>query len=134
MGRAGEATIRSFDGEECTCITFQPDLAKFKMSILDKDTVALMTRRAYDIAGSTKGVRVFFNSKRLPVRMRRDAVAMETCVPTIRSVVFTPCCTVVVFSGDNLSSAVSLFRGAGLCRPYSCRTSERDDESRCVWT
>lgn len=67
MGRAGDANIRSFDGEEYTCITFRPDLAKFKMSILDKDTVALMTRRAYDVAGATKGVRVFFNGKRLPV-------------------------------------------------------------------
>lgn len=67
MGRAGDTNIRSFDGEEYTCITFRPDLAKFKMSTLDKDTVALMTRRAYDIAGSTKGIRVFFNGKRLPV-------------------------------------------------------------------
>lgn len=67
MGRAGEASIKSFNGEEYTCITFRPDLPKFKMSILDKDTVALMTRRAYDIAGATKGVRVFFNGKRLPV-------------------------------------------------------------------
>lgn len=67
MGRAGDANIRHFDGEEYTCITFRPDLPKFKMSILDKDTVALMTRRAYDIAGATKGVRVFFNGKRLPV-------------------------------------------------------------------
>ncbi|CAB1337909.1 unnamed protein product [Coregonus sp. 'balchen'] len=38
MGRAGES--------------------KFKMQTLDKDTVAIMTRRAYDIAGTTKGVRV----------------------------------------------------------------------------
>ena len=67
MGRTGDATIKSFDGEEYTCITFRPDLPKFKMSTLDKDTVALMTRRAYDIAGASKGVRVFFNGKRLPV-------------------------------------------------------------------
>lgn len=67
MGRAGDVSIKPFDGEEYTCITFKPDLAKFKMSILDKDTVALMTRRAYDIAGSSKGIRVFFNGKRLPV-------------------------------------------------------------------
>ncbi|XP_077595631.1 DNA topoisomerase 2-alpha [Stigmatopora nigra] len=68
MGRAGEPSIKPFDGDDYTCITFQPDLPKFKMSILDKDTVALMTRRAYDIAGCAKGVRVFFNSKRLPVK------------------------------------------------------------------
>lgn len=67
MGRAGDASIKPFSGEDHTCITFKPDLPKFKMSILDKDTVALMTRRAYDIAGSTKGVRVFLNGTRLPI-------------------------------------------------------------------
>lgn len=67
MGRAGESKIKPFDGDDYTCITFQPDLAKFKMQALDKDTVALLTRRAYDIAGSTKGVRVFLNGKKLPV-------------------------------------------------------------------
>ncbi|XP_047465967.1 DNA topoisomerase 2-alpha isoform X2 [Mugil cephalus] len=76
MGRAGDANIKPFDGEEFTCVTFRPDLPKFKMSILDKDTVALMTRRAYDIAGSTKGVRVFFNGKRLPVTGFRSYVDM----------------------------------------------------------
>uniref|UniRef100_A0A3B3VZT5 DNA topoisomerase 2 n=1 Tax=Poecilia latipinna TaxID=48699 RepID=A0A3B3VZT5_9TELE len=76
MGRVGDASIKPFEGEEYTCITFRPDLAKFKMSILDKDTVALMTRRAYDIAGSSKGVKVFFNSKRLPVSGFRSYVDM----------------------------------------------------------
>lgn len=75
MGRAGDVSIKPFDGEEYTCITFKPDLAKFKMSILDKDTVALMTRRAYDIAGSSKGIRVFFNGKRLPVCCGLSCVA-----------------------------------------------------------
>uniref|UniRef100_A0A673XP94 DNA topoisomerase 2 n=1 Tax=Salmo trutta TaxID=8032 RepID=A0A673XP94_SALTR len=74
MGRAGEHKIRSFDGDEFTCITFQPDLSKFKMQTLDKDTVAIMTRRAYDIAGATKGVRVFLNGKRLPVTSFRNYV------------------------------------------------------------
>uniref|UniRef100_A0A8C7QEQ9 DNA topoisomerase 2 n=1 Tax=Oncorhynchus mykiss TaxID=8022 RepID=A0A8C7QEQ9_ONCMY len=74
MGRAGEHKIRPFDGAEFTCITFQPDLAKFKMQALDKDTVAIMTRRAYDIAGATKGVRVFLNGKRLPVTSFRSYV------------------------------------------------------------
>lgn len=81
MGRAGDYTLKTFDGEEYTCITFRPDLAKFKMSILDKDTVALMTRRAYDIAGSSKGVRVFFNGKRLPVSYH--AVSLF-CLPLFR--------------------------------------------------
>lgn len=68
MDRAGEAKIRPFTGTDFTCITFQPDLAKFKMHTLDRDTVALLTRRAYDVAGSSKGVKVFLNGTKLPVR------------------------------------------------------------------
>lgn len=74
MGRAGEVSLKAFSGEDHTCITFKPDLPKFKMTILDKDTVALMTRRAYDIAGSSKGVRVFFNGTRLPISGFRSYV------------------------------------------------------------
>uniref|UniRef100_A0AAQ4PH91 DNA topoisomerase 2 n=1 Tax=Gasterosteus aculeatus aculeatus TaxID=481459 RepID=A0AAQ4PH91_GASAC len=76
MSRTGDSQIKPFDGEEYTCITFRPDLAKFKMSILDRDTVALMTRRAYDIAGVSKGVRVFFNDKKLPLTGFRSYVDM----------------------------------------------------------
>lgn len=68
MGRVGEAKIKPFSGDDFTCISFQPDLSKFKMESLDPDTVALLTRRAYDIAGSTKGVKVFLNGTKLPVR------------------------------------------------------------------
>ncbi|XP_059908097.1 DNA topoisomerase 2-alpha isoform X2 [Gadus macrocephalus] len=76
MGRTSDSTIKAFEGEEFTCITFQPDLAKFKMSMLDKDTVALMTRRAYDIAGASKGIRVILNGKKLPVTGFRSYVNM----------------------------------------------------------
>ncbi|XP_060950829.1 DNA topoisomerase 2-alpha [Limanda limanda] len=76
MGRTADAKITPFEGEEYTCITFKPDLPKFKMSSLDKDTVALMTRRAYDIAGAAKGVRVYFNGKKLPVTGFRSYVDM----------------------------------------------------------
>lgn len=34
-----------------TCITFNPDLAKFDMELLEPDTVALMAKRVYDTAG-----------------------------------------------------------------------------------
>lgn len=83
MGKAGEANIKPFEGEEYTCITFRPDLPKFKMTILDKDTVALMTRRAYDIAGATKGVRVFFNGKKLPVCMHTYSHFRIYCTLTV---------------------------------------------------
>ncbi|XP_075631033.1 DNA topoisomerase 2-alpha [Balearica regulorum gibbericeps] len=74
MGNAGEMKLKYFDGEDYTCVTFQPDLSKFKMTILDKDIVALMSRRAYDIAGSTKDVKVFLNGQRLPVKGFRSYV------------------------------------------------------------
>jgi DNA gyrase/topoisomerase IV subunit B len=34
-----------------TCISFQPDLAKFDMAELEEDTMALMRKRVYDVAG-----------------------------------------------------------------------------------
>ncbi|XP_060705039.1 DNA topoisomerase 2-alpha [Hemiscyllium ocellatum] len=74
MGDAKEAKIKSFDGDDYTCITFQPDLPKFKMQTLDKDIVAIMSRRAYDIAGTCKGVKVFLNGKKLPVSGFRSYV------------------------------------------------------------
>lgn len=74
MGDAQEAKIKYFDGDDYTCITFQPDLPKFKMQSLDKDIVAIMSRRAYDIAGTCKGVKVFLNGKKLPVSGFRSYV------------------------------------------------------------
>ncbi|MBZ3886910.1 DNA topoisomerase 2-alpha [Sciurus carolinensis] len=76
MGRAGEMELKPFSGEDFTCITFQPDLSKFKMQSLDKDIVALMVRRAYDVAGSTKDVKVFLNGIKLPVKGFRSYVDM----------------------------------------------------------
>ncbi|XP_078475411.1 DNA topoisomerase 2-alpha-like isoform X1 [Lampetra planeri] len=74
MGKSSDSKIRYFDGSDFTCVTFQPDLDKFGMSSLDKDIMALMTRRAYDIAGSCKGVKVFLNGKKLPVTGFRSYV------------------------------------------------------------
>lgn len=63
-------------GDDYTKITFQPDLAKFKMEKLDPDTVALLSRRAYDVAGCTRGVKVYLNGKRLPVKGFKDYVQL----------------------------------------------------------
>jgi DNA topoisomerase-2 len=49
-----------------TEVTFKPDLASFNMTHLDDDIVALMTRRAYDIAGC-KGITAFVNDEELPI-------------------------------------------------------------------
>ncbi|KAL3051260.1 hypothetical protein OYC64_001514 [Pagothenia borchgrevinki] len=76
MSRTGDSNITPFGGDEFTCVTFTPDLSKFKMRTLDKDTVALMTRRAYDIAGASKGVRVVLNGKKIPLTSFRSYVNM----------------------------------------------------------
>lgn len=78
MSRAGEAKIKPFSSDDYTCISFQPDLSKFKMESLDRDTVALLTRRAYDIAGSTKGVKVFLNGAKLPVSAPRLSYLLQS--------------------------------------------------------
>lgn len=102
MGKAGEMELKPFSGEDYTCITFHPDLSKFKMQSLDKDIVALMVRRAYDIAGSTKDVKVYLNGNRLPVSILLD-VGNEvlTFVTIVKSKVdffFPPICFSYHFS------------------------------------
>ena len=67
MTKTADPRIKPFDSDDFTSVTFQPDLSKFNMDKLDKDIVALLTRRAYDIAGSCRGVKVMFNGKKLPV-------------------------------------------------------------------
>ena len=52
--------------QEFTRVTFVPDLAKFGMRTLDDDIVALMSRRAYDLA-ATSGVSVYLNSRKVPI-------------------------------------------------------------------
>ncbi|XP_038047883.1 DNA topoisomerase 2-alpha-like isoform X2 [Patiria miniata] len=74
MTKTTDHKISEFDGTDFTEICFYPDLAKFKMETLDRDTVALLTRRAYDIAGCTKGVRVTLNGNRLSVTDFRSYV------------------------------------------------------------
>ena len=68
MLKASAPKIKEFFGEDYTKISFKPDLAKFSMTTLDDDIVALFSRRAYDVAGTSHGVKVLLNGKRLPVR------------------------------------------------------------------
>ena len=72
MSIADEPILNDAKEEDFTSVTFHPDLKKFKMDKLDDDTVALLARRAYDIAASTPGVKVYLNDKRLPVNKFED--------------------------------------------------------------
>uniref|UniRef100_A0A182PWC0 DNA topoisomerase 2 n=1 Tax=Anopheles epiroticus TaxID=199890 RepID=A0A182PWC0_9DIPT len=75
MSKTTEPKIREdFAGSDYTKITFSPDLSKFKMEKLDDDIVGLLSRRAYDVAASTRGVSVFLNGQRVPVKTFKDYV------------------------------------------------------------
>ncbi|SCV70341.1 BQ2448_1735 [Microbotryum intermedium] len=59
-------------------ITFYPDLARFGMTEFDDDTVALLTKRVYDMAGIIKGVNVYLNGKKLSLKNFKQYVEMYT--------------------------------------------------------
>nr|KAG5713710.1 hypothetical protein BaRGS_024337 [Batillaria attramentaria] len=73
MTKTKEPTITESKEHDFTCVTFHPDLSKFGMTSLDADTVALFTRRAYDVAATTR-VKVFLNGKKVPVKGFRDYI------------------------------------------------------------
>ncbi|XP_044583861.1 DNA topoisomerase 2 isoform X2 [Cotesia glomerata] len=74
MSKASEPRIKEFFGEDFTKVTFSPDLTKFKMEALDNDIVALMSRRAYDVAASARRVKVYLNGTRIPVKNFKDYI------------------------------------------------------------
>ena len=57
MGANDGPVLAPHAGADFTCVTFRPDLARFKMASLDADTVALLSKRVYDMAGVLGGLR-----------------------------------------------------------------------------
>src|ERR1700730_9581299 len=62
MSKFGKAKItKNSKGEEYTRVTFRPDLALFGMETIDDDTVSLLKKRVYDMAGTVKDGQGCFN-------------------------------------------------------------------------
>lgn len=86
MSIAEEPVVKSCTASELkngdyVSITFSPDLARFKMSSLDEDTVSLLSKRAFDIAGSLSGrpgkkLSVFLNGEKLPIKNFQSYLAL----------------------------------------------------------
>ncbi|KAG8845777.1 DNA topoisomerase 2 [Serendipita sp. 411] len=88
MGNVTKPKITSNSrGEEYTRITFRPDLARFHMEEIDEDTLALLQRRVYDMAGTMKttnaegkkhgkDVKVFLNNERINIKGFKQYVEM----------------------------------------------------------
>nr|NVI79299.1 topoisomerase 2 [Cucujiformia] len=74
MTKTTDPKIKDFSGEEFTKITFSPDLAKFKMTELDEGIIGLFSRRAFDVAATCRGVKVFLNGSRIPVKSFKDYI------------------------------------------------------------
>jgi DNA topoisomerase-2 len=75
MSKMGKAKITANSkGEEFTRVTFRPDFARFGMESIDDDTLALLHRRVYDMAGTVKDIKVFLNGKRVPVKSFKSYV------------------------------------------------------------
>ncbi|KAJ0178117.1 hypothetical protein K1T71_005940 [Dendrolimus kikuchii] len=75
MTKASEPKVKeSGKDDDFTKVTFSPDLAKFKMDKLEDDIVALMSRRAYDVAASSQGVKVYLNGERLKINKFKDYI------------------------------------------------------------
>ena len=68
MLKFDEPEIKDYNGDDFTCITFEPDLKRFGMQIMDEDIVSLFKKRVYDMAGVTpKNVSVYLNGEKLLV-------------------------------------------------------------------
>ena len=69
MSKMGKAKItKNSKKEEYTRVTFKPDLKRFGMDSIDEDTVALLKKRVYDLAGTTKDVKVILNDERIKIK------------------------------------------------------------------
>ncbi|BCR82677.1 DNA topoisomerase 2 [Aspergillus chevalieri] len=78
MTKMGKAKITDASkGEDYTKVTFKPDYPKFGMEGMDDDFEALVMRRVYDLAGTSK-VAVKLNGSRIPVRSFKKYMEMFT--------------------------------------------------------
>jgi DNA topoisomerase-2 len=69
MSKIGKAKItKNTRNEEYTKITFHPDLKRFGMDAIDDDTVSLLKRRVYDMAGIVRDVKVYLNGERIKIK------------------------------------------------------------------
>jgi DNA topoisomerase-2 len=80
MSQTSPPEISKFNGTDYTCITFFPDLDRFKMDSLDEDTVALLSKRVLDVAGTNNGsgpkLNVFLNGNKIEARTFEQYIGM----------------------------------------------------------
>jgi len=70
MSKRGEPIIKEYSGkDDYTFVTFWPDYERFGMSGLDKDTIKVLSKRVFDIAGVLPStVHVTLNGEKIDVK------------------------------------------------------------------
>ena len=139
MGVREKPTIRKLNAKELkkgaaaeyTCITFKPDLERFRMASLDADTCALLSRRAFDVAGCA-GMCVtrsgcVARSPPPPIAVDRSSSACSTRLPRLSTVLSL---TRLVCSGGRWISAAGRYGGSGIAvhlngKRVPCKTFEQ---------
>ena len=81
MGVKGTPDITKYTGKDFTCVTFYPDLTRFKMVCMDEDIVALFCKRAYDIAATNTAagskLNVYLNGNKIETRNFESYIAIH---------------------------------------------------------
>ncbi|KAK2749405.1 DNA topoisomerase 2 [Myotisia sp. PD_48] len=77
MTQIGKPKITDFKGDDFTKVTFKPDFKRFGMDGMDDDFEALVKRRVYDLAGTSKTT-VKLNGTKVPVRNFKKYMEMYT--------------------------------------------------------
>jgi DNA topoisomerase-2 len=78
MSKMGKAKITDYKGEDYTKVTYHADFARFGMDGIDDDFEALVMRRAHDMAGTMKGVKVYLNGNRIKISSFAKYMEMYT--------------------------------------------------------
>lgn len=77
MSKKNPPSITKWTQKDFTCISFKPDLERFKLDFLNDDIVSLFKKRVYDVAGvSGKGLSVYLNGDKIPIKSFPQYVAL----------------------------------------------------------
>lgn len=78
MSKMDKASIVYNKSDDFTMITFTPDYSKFHMQGIDNDFESMVKRRVYDLAGTSKGVKVWLNGERIKINSFKKYMEMYT--------------------------------------------------------
>ncbi|CEG41489.1 dna topoisomerase 2 [Plasmopara halstedii] len=77
MSKKNPPSITKWAQKDFTCISFKPDLERFKLTFLNDDIVSLFKKRVYDVAGvSGKGLNVYLNGDKISIKSFPQYVAL----------------------------------------------------------